>query len=161
MDTVFGEAGMFQELLSGEAGMFQELLSGEAGMFDVSFGEGDVEGGPALVAATPSVPQEPRPEGLISHANTAMFRGTVVQTRDAGGLVLEPDLEREWSRFSEAFCPSGGIAPENTRANSVRRCFSIIEPAAFPFCLSSHLAEGGIPGAGEKQLSAAMDCSWQ
>ena len=115
------------EELLGEAGMFRDCWTHDDASFDGErLGEGDVEGGPAQVAATPSVPQEPRPEGLISHANTTMFRGTVVQTRDAGGLVLEPS---EWSRFSEAFCPSGNIAPENLRANSVRR-FSIIQPAA-------------------------------
>jgi hypothetical protein len=68
-----------------------------------------------------------------------MYRGKVVQTRDAGGLVLDPADQGEWSRFWEAFCPSGNIAPENLRANSVRRCFSIIEPVALS-CLSLHWA---------------------
>ena len=126
MDTVFGEAGMFQELLFGEAGMFRNGWTND----DASFGEGDVEGGPAQVAATPSVLQEPRPEGLISHANTTMYRGKVVQTRDAGGLVLDPANQGEWSRFYRDFAESGIIESENFRIRSVRQCYSTIEPAA-------------------------------
>ena len=119
-----------QELL-GEAGMFRNCWTHDDASFDGErLGEGDVEGGPAQVAATPSVLQEPRPEGLISHANTTMYRGKVVQTRDAGGLVLDPADQGEWSRFYRDFAESGIIESDNFRIRSVRRCFSTIEPAA-------------------------------
>ena len=147
--------------LLGEAGMFRDCWTHDDASFDGErLGEGDVEGGPAQVAATTSVLQEPRPEGLISHANTTMYRGKVVQTRDAGGLVLDPADQGEWSRFWEAFCPSGNIAPENLRANSVRRCFSIIEPVALSvfLCIGPWHSKGG---AGARQVAVAMDCSWQ